>query len=77
MACKKVKRVSNVCTAQEFQELVSSSREPAILCGLDLGPARELWTPQYLREKCGNQPVKVHVCPTPKMDFISKNFLYK
>lgn len=73
-----VKRVHGVSSAEKFEETVGRLREPAILCGLDLGPATTLWTPQYLREKCGKEPVlKVHVCPEKKMDFITKNFAYK
>ena len=41
------------------------------------GPAPQLWTPEYLCQKCGGRLVKVHVCPTPRMDFINKNFAYK
>ena len=73
-----VKRVHNVCTAEEFQEAVGRLREPAILCGLDLGPATALWTPHYLKEKCGKDPMlKIHVCPEKQMNFITKNFAYK
>ena len=75
---KKVGRVHDVSTAEQFQETVARLREPTILCGLDLGPATKLWTPQYLREKCGKEPVlKIHVCPEQQMNFITKNFAYK
>ena len=71
-----VRRVK-VVTAEDFQERVYKFREPTILCGLDLGLAPSLWTPQYLGEKCGNIPVKIHVCPQEMMDFIHKNFAYR
>ena len=72
-----VDRVHDVFTEVEFQERVCKSRKPVILCGLDLGSAPRLWNPEYLGEKCGPQPVRVHVCPVQQMDFISKNFAYK
>ena len=71
-----VRRVGAV-DAVEFQEKVWSKREPAILCGLDLGKAQDLWSPEYLSNQVGSQPVKVHVCPEPQMDFITKNFVYR
>lgn len=77
MAGVGVKRVCNVSTPEEFQATVSETRQPLVLCGLDLGAAPERWTPQYLREKCGGTPVKVHVCPEQQMNFVKKNFLYK
>ena len=63
--------------AVEFQEKVLRERIPTILCGLDLGRAPDLWTPDYLSQKVGSQTVKVHVCPEPKMDFMRKNFVYR
>ena len=72
-----VKRVRDVFTAEDFQEKVCKFREPVVLCGLDLGCAPELWNPQYLREKCGDCPVKIHVCSHRQMNFINKNFTYK
>jgi hypothetical protein len=62
---------------KDFQEKVSMLREPAIVRGVDLGLAPTLWTPQYLGEKCGSLPAKVHVCPVQKMDFVRRNFAYK
>ena len=76
MASIEVKKV-RISSAEEFQERVCKLREPAILCGLDLGPSRELWSPQYLSEKCGRNLVKIHVSPRPQMDFINKTFAYK
>lgn len=75
--CVGVRRVHDVLNMQDFQEKVSQLREPVILCGLDLGSAPRLWNSQYLQERCGGNPVKVHVCPVKQMDFILKNFAYK
>ena len=69
--------VVNVRTRTEFETLVYCNRKPAVLRGFDLGSAPQLWTANYLRDTCGDNPVKVHVSPTNKMDFISKNFAYK
>lgn len=60
-----------------FESEVGPKREPALLRGLEIGGAREKWTPEYLANCGGERTVKVHVCPTGKMDFIHKNFAYK
>ena len=60
-----------------FESEVGPKREPALLRGLEIGRARDKWTPEYLAECGGERTVKVHVCPTGKMDFIHKNFAYK
>ncbi|KAG8227587.1 hypothetical protein J437_LFUL000687 [Ladona fulva] len=62
---------------KDFLEHVNVQRKPAILRGIDIGPCVDIWSPEYLGEKVGNMPVKVHVSPNPKMDFIKKNFSYK
>lgn len=77
MACRDVNRAFDVFSAESFQEKVGNLRHPVILCGLDLGHAPMQWNPQYLRGKCGNHSVKVHVCPVTQMDFAKKNFAYK
>lgn len=60
-----------------FMERVYSTKKPAVLRGIDLGCAPQLWTVDYLCAKCGSLPVKVHVCPVAQADFIKKNFAYK
>ena len=69
--------VVHISTKEDFLSQVYPSRHPTVLRGIDLGPAPQLWTPEYLCQKCGGRLVKVHVCPTPRMDFINKNFAYK
>ena len=76
-SCKLQVPVVNVKTRAEFETLVHCNRKPAVLRGFDLGAAPQLWTTNYLSDTCGDIPVKVHVSPTNKMDFISKNFAYK
>ena len=71
-----VKRV-RVFTPEEFQEQVCRLREPAILCGLDLGCAPAKWSPEYLKSKHSKNAVKIHVCPQQQMDFVNRNFAYK
>ncbi len=69
--------IFHLSTKEEFHSTVYPARRPAILRGIDLGRAPGLWTPDYLCQHCGSQPVKVHVCPVAQMDFINKNFAYK
>lgn len=46
--------------------------------GLDIGPCLERWKSlEYLVEKGGDKPTKVHVSKSPQMDFINKNFMYR
>lgn len=60
-----------------LNEFVLSKREPAILRGFDFGNCRTKWTWDYLQQACGSRKVKVHVSPSPQMDFITKNFVYR
>ena len=64
-------------TKDIFLAEVYPKRQPAILRDVSLGPASDLWTAEYIAGKVGDRPVKVHVCPTDKMDFLTKNFAYK
>lgn len=79
MAKKEKRRVSiyNDVSKDFFESEVIPKREPALLRGLEIGRAREKWTPEYLAENGGERTVKIHVCPSGKMDFIHKNFTYK
>lgn len=79
MAMKEKKRVPiySEVGKEFFESEVTPKREPALLRGLEIGRAREKWTPEYLAEYGGERTVKIHVCPTGKMDFIHKNFAYK
>ena len=69
--------LSDIQNRQDFQEKVYPNRRPVILRGVDLGKAPFIWTPEHLAERCGEKPVKVHVCPVEHMAFVQKNFLYK
>ena len=73
---KHVRSYSDV-SKEIFESEVIPKREPAILRGLDIGSARGKWTAEYLAQHGGERTVKIHVCPTGKMDFIRKNFAYK
>ncbi|RWS07528.1 tRNA wybutosine-synthesizing protein 5-like protein [Dinothrombium tinctorium] len=44
---------------------------------MDIGPAVNKWTVDYLSNAMGGTPVKVHVSKEAKLDFLSKNFTYK
>lgn len=73
---KNVEVYSNV-TKEVFESEISPKRRPAILRGVDIGEATAKWNADYLSQQGHNKEVKVHVCPTGKMDFIHKNFVYK
>jgi len=60
-----------------FHQRISPKREPAVLRNLDIGEDWKNWTSEYLANKIGDVPVKIHVSPVPQMDFLKKNFLYK
>ncbi|XP_071509885.1 tRNA wybutosine-synthesizing protein 5-like [Diadema antillarum] len=62
---------------EEFLGVIYPERKPAILRGVDIGPCSAKWTPDYLAEQGGDREVKIHVSPTPKMDFITKNYAYR
>lgn len=74
---KKQVRVYHGVTKNIFDAEISAKREPAILRGLDIGSACSKWSPEYLAQCGGEKTVKIHVCPTGRMDFIHKNFVYK
>ena len=64
-----------------FCEHVKTARQPAILRGFDIGRCTGKWKdPEYLIDKLGNTPAKVHVVEVDKvdkMDFRTKNFKYQ
>ena len=60
-----------------FHHQISPKREPAVLRNLDIGDDWKNWTSEYLANKIGDVPVKIHVSPVAQMDFLKKNFLYK
>ncbi len=51
---------------EHFREVVVPAQKPAILRGMDLGPAPECWTPEYL-QSCASatQIVSAHVSTEP------------
>ena len=66
-------------TPADFQSGPASTREPAVLTGLDIGPAPWRWSPAYLASMpaVASAPVSVHVSSSPHLDFVRKNFQYK
>lgn len=72
------------CTADAFEGLVTSSRAPAVVRGIDLGPCVTRWDPGYLGDEVANPDaatrVGVHVCSDPqgRMAFVpSRNFQFE
>ncbi|KAF2690400.1 LCM-domain-containing protein [Lentithecium fluviatile CBS 122367] len=63
-------------TPEDFGTMIAAL-EPAIVEGLDIGPCRELWTLEYLKEKIGaDREVVIHECDSDRMMFKNKNFRY-
>ncbi|XP_078460696.1 tRNA wybutosine-synthesizing protein 5 isoform X2 [Lampetra planeri] len=60
-----------------FVKEIGPLRRPAVLRGLDVGPCLSRWDAEYLQAAGGTRPVRVHASPSPRMDFIHKNFAYK
>ena len=59
-------------------QTLAFQRKPIILRGQDIGGVTNKWSAvDYLAERGGAKPVKIHVSPVPQMDFINKNFAYK
>ncbi|XP_076089323.1 tRNA wybutosine-synthesizing protein 5-like [Mytilus galloprovincialis] len=79
-SCQKKIQVSvltNV-TQNQFVNEIYPKRLPVIIRGQDIGPCIDCWkSMEYLGKKGGSKEVKIHVSPTPQMDFINKNFLYR
>lgn len=60
-----------------FDKVLTTS-QPRVLLDLNLGPCVNKWTPEYLKETLGpSREVIVHASPSPKMDFLAKNFTYQ
>ncbi|XP_057292166.1 tRNA wybutosine-synthesizing protein 5-like [Hydractinia symbiolongicarpus] len=59
-----------------FKDVLYPRRIPVVLKGFNIGDMTT-WTAEYLTRTIGETPVKVHVCPESRMDFLKKNFLYK
>lgn len=64
-------------TRDNFLHFIHPKREPALIRGVNIGECTSKWTSEYICEKVGNVDVKVHVSPSPMMNFTSKNFLYR
>ncbi|KAG0147860.1 hypothetical protein CROQUDRAFT_670276 [Cronartium quercuum f. sp. fusiforme G11] len=60
-----------------WQEALSGS-EPVVFSKLDLGDCLTIWTPDYLKEKCGELRCSVHISnQSSKLTWHNKNFKYK
>ena len=60
-----------------LNELLRTTRFPQLIQGFDIGPCRELWTPEYLHSVCSNSTVSAMVAVDPMLAFAPKNFEYK
>jgi tRNA wybutosine-synthesizing protein 4 len=65
------------CKSPEDVAAILAASKPVIIEGLNLGPCRELWTLEYLKEKVGaDREIVVHECESDRMTFKDKNFQY-
>ncbi|KAK9457280.1 S-adenosyl-L-methionine-dependent methyltransferase [Dipodascopsis uninucleata] len=56
---------------------IYNSSSPAIVRGAEIGPCKELWTAQYLKDKVGrDRNIVVHAAESSAMSFEHKNFSY-
>ncbi|KAL5424881.1 hypothetical protein PMIN07_012053 [Paraphaeosphaeria minitans] len=63
-------------SSEDFAKVLAASK-PVIIEGLDIGPCKDLWTLEYLKEKLGaEREVVVHECASDRMTFKDKNFSY-
>ncbi|CAD5122685.1 DgyrCDS11095 [Dimorphilus gyrociliatus] len=69
-----IMKIGNV---DEAKMNILTERKPIVLQGLDIGECTTKWSPEYLINTVINKEVKLHVCASPQMDFIQKNFQYK
>lgn len=58
--------VLHAVSAQQFRDVIAPAQRPVILRGLDLGPATQRWTPDYLKScPSAHHIVSAHVCTEP------------
>lgn len=62
---------------EEIVRLKMTDRKPLLIRNWDIGSCVKDWTSEYVSNKVGSEPVKIHVAKDEKMDFINKNFIYK
>lgn len=61
---------------EDFAQLLAAS-EPAIIEDVDIGPCKDLWTLNYLKERIGaEREIVIHECTSDRMTFKDKNFAY-
>lgn len=73
-----VRIVQGGCDGERFRREIMPARVPVVLRGIIVGQCTSLWSdPEYLIAKGGHKEVSVHVSTEDRMDFISKNFVYR
>ena len=77
--CQLVKQVPLYQFTNEasLNELLKTTRFPQLIQGFDIGPCREIWTPEYLHSVCGSSAVSAMVALHPLLAFAPKNYEYK
>jgi tRNA wybutosine-synthesizing protein 3 len=66
-------------SAEELAAQAVQPRRPALLRGLDLGPAASLWADpaHFATHADGDAPVSVHVARSPELDWHARSFEYE
>lgn len=64
-------------TGELFKNDIQPKRKPALLKDMNVGDCVRKWNSNYLIEKVGSVPVKVHASNEGRMNFLTKNFIYK
>lgn len=63
-------------SAEDFTKVLVASK-PVIIENLDIGPCKDLWTLEYLKDKVGHErEIVIHECASDRMTFKDKNFSY-
>ena len=52
-------------------------RTPVKISGYRNGDLSHIWTPDYLKQKCGEKLVSIHKTRQNRLDFVKKNFDYR
>lgn len=64
-------------TALYFRQHIHTRRRPTIITGEKIGTVVDRWTSEYLATAVSDTPVSIHVSSDRRLNFLSKNFLYK
>jgi len=64
-------------TKENFEKEVQNHRKPCILKECDIGECISKWNVSYLSAHAGNKTATVHVSESARMNFVTKNYVYR